>query len=446
MNVLELLNQDVSEKRLEALKDICSDPEERYAIVPTDEVNNHVHTIYSFSPYSPTAAVYKAWQAGLKAVGCMDHDSVSGCGELMEACRIVGLGSTVGFELRVNFCGTAVEGYKLNSPDSENIGYIAVHGIPRRRLPEIRDFLKPLQQERNTRNASQVDNLNREIEGFGLGKIDFEDDVAVLSVADQGGTITERHILLAFCNKVIDRYGRGAPLVDFLKTGLKVDLPVKIETWLLDQGNPHYEYDLLGVLKSSFLKKIFIQPGYKECISVFEVVNLANSIGAIPVYAYLGDVTDSPTGDKKAEHFEDAYLDALIPEIKRIGFKGVTYMPPRNTSAQLKRIQKLCAAWELMEISGVDINSSRQEFNCPILLAPDFRHLVDATWALIAHEKCCDRDSRFGLFHKDNPWAEEPLDRRIHRYCNIGRSLDMEDPEGSAGKVIRKIVQGGNRE
>ncbi|PQP32835.1 histidinol-phosphatase, partial [Desulfobacteraceae bacterium SEEP-SAG10] len=81
----------------------------------TEEVNNHVHTIYSFSPYSPSMAAYLAWKAGLQAVGIMDHDSVSGCKELIEACKIIGIASTVGFELRVNFSGTKVEGRKLNN-------------------------------------------------------------------------------------------------------------------------------------------------------------------------------------------------------------------------------------------------------------------------------------------------------------------------------------------
>ena len=33
------------------------------------DVNNHIHTIYSFSPYSPTAAVWFARQAGLCTCG-----------------------------------------------------------------------------------------------------------------------------------------------------------------------------------------------------------------------------------------------------------------------------------------------------------------------------------------------------------------------------------------
>lgn len=73
-------------------------------------MNNHVHSIYSFSPYSPSMIAYLAWSAGLQAVGIMDHDSVSGCKELIEACKIIGIASTIGFELRVNFSGTIVGG------------------------------------------------------------------------------------------------------------------------------------------------------------------------------------------------------------------------------------------------------------------------------------------------------------------------------------------------
>jgi hypothetical protein len=82
-----------------------------------------------------------------------------------------------------------------------------------------------------------------------------------------------------------------------------------------------------------------------------------------------------------------------------------------------------------MEISGVDINSSRQEFNCPILLEPEFRHLVDAAWALIAHEKLAAADPKLGLFHPQNPLAAQPLEKRIVRYAEIGRKIDNKKPE-----------------
>jgi hypothetical protein len=150
---------------------------------------------------------------------------------------------------------------------------------------------------------------------------------------------------------------------------------------------------------------------------VHDAVAFANEIGAIPAYAYLGDVGESPTGDKKAEKFEDDFLDDLVPELAKIGFKAITYMPPRNTREQLKRLQKLCKANGLMEISGVDINSSRQTFNCPILLEPQFQHLADAAWALIAHEKLAAADPKRALFSPENPMASRPLEERIAKLC-----------------------------
>ena len=49
-----------------------------------------------------------------------------------------------------------------------------------------------------------------------------------------------------------------------------------------------------------------------------EFVKFVSDLGAIPAYAYLGDVGDSVTGDKKAQKFEDDFLPELIKEIKNI--------------------------------------------------------------------------------------------------------------------------------
>ena len=395
----------------------------------TEEVNNHVHTIYSFSPYSPSMAAYLAWKVGLQAVGIMDHDSISGCKELIEACKIIGIASTVGFELRVNFSGTIVEGRKLNNPDSKNIGYIAIHGIPESKLPEAKKFLNPIQVARNKRNKKMLDNLNNLIKDYGIEKIDFREEIYNISRAQEGGSITERHILYAFAKKIIQKVEKGEKLILFLKDNLGIELSAKIESLLLDKNNQFYLYDLLGILKSSFLDKIFIQPDYEECISVYEAVKFSNSINAIPAYAYLGDVTDSPTGDKKAEKFEDDYLEELIPELKKIGFKAITYMPPRNTLNQLLRLQRLCRKYEFMEISGVDINSPRQSFNYAIILRPEFAHLIEATWALIAHEKLANYNERYALFNNRNPLKDKPLKERIKLYNEIGRKIDKRHPE-----------------
>lgn len=428
--IIQELNRSNKRSRLFGLEKIYKLIEIREEqFKKTEEVNNHVHTIYSFSPYSPSMAAYLVWKAGLQAVGVMDHDSVSGCKEMIEACKIIGIASTVGFELRVNFSGTVVEGRKLNNPDSKNIGYIAIHGIPESKLPEAKKFLNPIQIARNKRNKKILVKLNNLIKSYGMKEIDFNKEIYNISQAKEGGSITERHILYAFAKKIIQKTGKGEKLISFLKANLDIVLSEKIKKFLLDENNQFYLYDLLGILKSSFLDKIFIQPDYEECISVYEAVKFSNSINAIPAYAYLGDVTDSPTGDKRAEKFEDDFLEELIPELKKIGFRAITYMPPRNTLSQLLRLQRLCKKYELMGISGVDINSPRQSFNYPIILRPEFAHLIEATWALIAHEKLANYDEKYALFNNRNPLKGKSLKERIVTYSEIGRRIDSRHPK-----------------
>ena len=397
--------------------------------VQTDEVNNHVHTNYSFSPHTPTATAYCAIMAGLSTVGSMDHDSVSGANEMSEAGKIIGIATTVGCEIRVDFSKTAMAGRKFNNPDSQDIVYMAIHGIPHHKLDDVKEFLKPICHYRNLRNQKQIEKLNSIIMPLGVEPLDFQKDVAKISSAQEQGSITERHILYAFAKKIVKQAGIGQNLVNLVSNDLGVELSNNIKSLLLDIENPHYLYDLLGVLKGSFLPKFFVQPDNNECVDVQKAVDFANAIGAIPAYAYLGDVEESPTGDKKAEKFEDAFLDELMLLIKEIGFKAVTYMPPRNSLKQLERIQALCKQYNFMEISGVDINSSRQSFNCPIILTPPFKHLTTTTWALIAHEWLASCNDKYALFNQNNPLAKTPLSERINKYAALGKQMDKHNPE-----------------
>ncbi len=393
------------------------------------EINNHVHSTYSFSPYAPADIPAKAQEAGLGTVGIMDHDSVSGCAEFLDAAKKIGMAATAGCEIRVNMNGTIVEGRKINNPDEPNVSYIAFHGIPRSQFGAVTEFLKPIHDARIARDRLEVEKLNAVLSERGAPTLDFDVDVLAISEAANGGSLTERHILYALSLKLIESYGKGEGVVSFVEQTMKFPIPGKLKEMLLDLDNPHYAYDLLGVFKSTLVSEFFIPSSEEECINVQTAVDFANSIGAIPVFAYLGDVGESPTGDKKAEKFEDDFLDDLIPAMKKIGFKAVTYMPPRNTKEQLLRLQKLCRDNELMEISGVDINSSRQSFNCPILLEPEFHHLADAAYALIAHEKLASEVPTLGMFHPENPKNFQTLEERIKFYADIGRRMDHTRPE-----------------
>ncbi len=318
ISVRESLGAVTRDERLASLRSLVAANAGQILNRPlTDEVNNHVHTNYSFSPYSPAHAAWMARFAGLRAVGSVDHDSIAAADEMIEACRILKIGSTVGFELRVGFGNTPFGDRRLNNPNSIGIGYIVVHGVPRPRIPDAGAFLAPLQRERNERNRRQVSALNGLLAELSAPPVSYA-DVEANSLSSHGGSMTERHILFTVATGLTRWLASGSALRAWVEENLSGALAPRLRTMLDDAENPHYAYDLIGVLKSSFLPRFFIQPSPSECLPVERVVAFANEVGAVPAYAYLGDVAESPTGDKRAENYEDAFLDDLVSELGQI--------------------------------------------------------------------------------------------------------------------------------
>lgn len=414
------LQSSSKSERLNALKTLAGMISEGTLSKPStgNDVNNHIHTTFSFSPYSPSEAVWRAYQAGLSTAGIMDHDAIGGAAEFIEAGQIMGLATTIGVECRTDLTGTRLEGRRINNPDQNGIAYVALHGIPHTQIEKIRAFFKPYTVKRNERNLKMIEQMNAVLEKWQLS-LDFETDVVPLSMLHEGGSITERHLLYALSLVILQNYLKGPSLMEFLKNELKLTISAKLEGYLLDTSNPHYTYDLLGLLKSEFLPSIYVS-ATDECPKIKDVVALSRETGAILAYAYLGDIGDSVTGDKKTQTFEDSYLDLLFEEIGALGFNAVTYMPSRNTIGQLERVMTLCERNGFFQISGEDINSSRQSFICEAQRNPRFNHLVDAAWALIGHEKAATRDLKLGMFSEETLRTYPGLSDRIEAFKMIG--------------------------
>ena len=355
-------------------------------------VNNHIHTTYSFSPYNPTDALYMAWQNGLKTAGIMDHDSAAGCREFLAAAEVIGMPVTCGVECRVDMSMTALNGKRINNPDQKSIAYVAMHGIPHQNIEKVDAFFAPYREKRNQRNRKMCENITELVKPYGLS-LDFDTDVLPLSNYAKGGSVTERHILYALAKKITSIYKTPAEVVSFLVDEMKLALSQKVIDQIAngDKTPEYYEYDILGALKSNMVEKFYID-ATEECPKVADFVKMVHENGGIAAYAYLGDVGNSVTGDKKAQKFEDDYLDELVAVIKEYGFDAITYMPTRNTAEQLDRLTKLCEEHGFFQISGEDINSPRQSFRCKALDNPAFGHLIDATYTLIGYETMASQD------------------------------------------------------
>lgn len=420
---LEMLNHPSAKVRLACLKSLKA--QEASGILPLPktgrDVNNHIHTIYSFSPYSPAKALWMGYQAGLCTAGIMDHDSIAGAEEFIEAGSILKMPTTIGLECRVDFLGTPLADRRINNPDQESNVYMALHGIPHTQIDRVGAFFKPFRAARMDRNRRMAENINAIMKPLGLN-LDYDQDVVSLSQYQAGGTVTERHILYGLALRLMEVYGKGMALARFLKEDLKLPMSAKIEAYLLDPSNVHYAYDLLGVLKSDLVDRFYIQ-ARAECPDVHTVLAFSKEIGAISAYAYLGDVGESVTGDKKTQKFEDDYLEELFEVLKVLGFNAVTYMPSRNTLAQLTRVQYLCTRHDLFQISGEDINSPRQPFICQAQRQEAFDNLYESTWALIGHELCATEDLDQGMFSKRTLRAVPELEKRIEQYARRGWNM-----------------------
>ena len=376
--ILNKLNAPTKSERLANLAEVLKTTVFPEAV--PQYINNHIHTTYSFSPYSPTAAVYAARMEGLCTAGIIDHDSISGAEEFLEAAKMIGIPVTIGMECRVSMEGTRLEGRRTNNPDQAGVSYMTIQSVPHDKIATLTEFFKPYQAARHERNRQMIARIN-EMVGVSL---DYDRDVLPLSEAQDNGGVTERHLMYALAIELVKQVGKGQGMIDKLMS-LGMNLSEKQKTMLLDTQYPFYEYDVLGMLKGTFVPKIFID-ATTECPKLPDMVKLCADVDAYLCYAYLGDVGDSVTGDKKAQKFEDDYLDDVFECLKEEGVKAVTYMPTRNTPAQLERLRGLCDSYGMFQISGEDINSPRQSFVIKAMENPMFANLIEATWKLIEHE------------------------------------------------------------
>ena len=379
IQILEKLNAPTREARLANLREIVKTTQ--FPPMVPQYINNHIHTTYSFSPYSPTAAVYAARMEGLCTAGIIDHDSISGAEEFLEAAEIVDIPVTIGMECRATMDGTSMEGRRTNNPDQVGCSYMTIQSVPHDKIGRLTEFFAPYRAARDERNRKMIARINDLLNMT----LDYDRDVLPLSMHHEGGGVTERHLMYAVAKAMVAKAGKGQGMVDYLGSiGLK--LSDKQKNQMLDTAYPFYEYDLLGILKSAFVPKVYID-ATDECPKVRDLVALCREIDAVLCYAYLGDVGDSVTGDKKAQKFEDDYLEEVFDCLKDVGVTAVTYMPTRNTMAQLERLRGLCEQYGMFQISGEDINSPRQSFIIRAMENPMFQNLIDATWKLIEHEK-----------------------------------------------------------
>ena len=260
---------------------------------------------------------------------------------------------------------------------------MTIQSVPHNKIEQLNAWFAPYRAARGRRNRAMVEKINALLDGIAL---DYDRDVLPLSEAKEDGGVTERHLMYALAKKMAQKAGKGQPMVDYLAS-IGLNLSAKQQTQMLDTAYPFYEYDLLGILKSAFVPKIYID-ATEECPNVRDVAKLCNDIDALFFcYAYLGDVTASVTGDKKAQKFEDDYLDDVIACVKAAASAPSPTCRPATRRSSWKDFA-VCAAKTACSRFRARISTPRaSRSSSRPWKTRFFPTLIDATWKLIEHEK-----------------------------------------------------------
>jgi hypothetical protein len=343
--------------------------------------------------------------------GIMDHDSIAGGTEFLEAAHH-GASVTCGVECRVSFAGTPFADALINNPDQRGVAYMALHGVPAGQRHGVQEAFGPLRAARDRRNRAMTERIRRLGSTFGLD-LAYDRDVVPLSWAAEGGCVTERHILFGHGPEPHFLRGRGAPLSIFWSGASSCPSRGKSRSYLLDAAHPGYAYDVL-MPQGPFSYRVFYIPATDECLPVREMLALSERAGAISAYV-IGRVANLPSATRPPRSSR-RFLDELVRLLGDMGFRDVTYMPTRNTDAQLARVRELRRRMGFLEICGEDINQPRQSFVTAKLSDPGFSHLVDSAWALIAHERLADADPDDGFFSSRSAARDPGIAQRAARF------------------------------
>ena len=132
---IEILNKLDAPTREERLEKSPRGAENRR--IPADGAAVHQqpypYDLFLLAVFS-TAAVFAARMEGLCTAGIIDHDSISGAREFLEAAKLVEMPVTVGMECRASMNGTRLEGRRTNNPDQVGVSYMTIQSVPHDRI------------------------------------------------------------------------------------------------------------------------------------------------------------------------------------------------------------------------------------------------------------------------------------------------------------------------
>lgn len=401
--LIERLNNKLKVVKKMALKELKKREKSDPSLVPgkaMHEVNLNVHTHYSFAPYSPSLAAYMAYKSGIKLACSCDYGNDSGHAEFSQACEILNLNCVRGFELT------------LKSPSLGEC-VCSFYSVSEECAQKYSKLLEEFRGVCYERAKKVCEKINKKLFKFNLS-INFETDVASLVKDKKGATLTLKHLYQATSEKIIEKYGKGRKLAEFLRTTLCLDIEESSYNLLCDANNPFYIFDLISSLRNNFNG---VEAGLTPP-STEQYVKIANENGAIAVYEY-----DAPNNWLKNQTESDktlAEFDKIVDKAKEEGFKAIS-ISKHNLSDEM--VEKFICHLEQKQMLVVFTEKTeypRNHFECA---APknSVNYIQDCAYAILGNEISIAVGASEGMFGEKNLLKCPDFEQRLQIFAQIGK-------------------------
>ena len=415
--LVPLLESDLREERLASVRMLKSvDREDRFFAPPHRPLDEKLllKTDCSSADFTPAELAYACYLSGSETVGLADTCTLAGAAEFSEACAALGLRCLVGVEVPCYLSRVRKQHLRINGVFQDDVVNLVMTGIPAGQWERVDGWLARKRELRNKRNRRMVELLNERVGKAGVS-LSFE-QVLAKSRADEGGTVTERHILEALGGALVERFGRGASLLSALRRNFGITVPEKFKKHLMDVvGNRNYMGDLAAVLRAEVPS--FYVDAEEELCSILELMRIAEEVGAVVVYPYMGDVEQMVFGELRVQKYEDAFFFELLSELARLGVRGVTYCRSRHSPEQVERVREFAEKLGLLRFSGETLYDRRQTRELEELDPEADRDAIRNAAALLASSHAAAANPDEALFSLAAADKIPDLEQRLDYYA-----------------------------
>ncbi len=401
--IISKLNSKFAFVRKMALKELKGREAYDHLLVPDKnlhEINLNVHTDFSFSPYSPTMAAYMAYKSGVRIASVCDYGTQYASDEFALACEKLGIASFPSFEVT------------LSEETKESV--CAIYSVSAKAMQAFNPLLISFREVCQERAKKVCEKINKKLRKYDMS-INFESDVLKYVKKRKGATLTLKHVYMAAGKMLVQKFGRGRTLAEFLRTTLCLDIQEIEYNLLCDANNPFYEYDLISALRQNFngVEAGLTPPSFSDYYEI------ASKYGCALAYEYVASDNWLRNQTESEKTFSD--FEKVVERVKEIGFNTVCLASQNLSDEMIVRFVNLLEKKEMLAIFTEKTQYPRDNFasNAPVGAR---EYLEKCAYALVGNSISMNINDKDGLFTQKSKEQCPEFSNRLLMFAQIGKN------------------------